>query len=178
MKDCVVYLRLAANPRDVLALRQAINTPARGIGAVAVAALGRLASSARASTPAFEDVTEPECLLALVEDGDLDALEEALARSPRDGAASYVGGSGTRATGNGAAEGTRDGHGWGGISIHRVRMLREALKGESDVTVPAKGQTKKLQGFARLLCKLGIVAATESLDKLFAMVLRETNMHK
>ncbi|CAN0394409.1 unnamed protein product, partial [Scytosiphon promiscuus] len=32
VKDCLVYLRLAANPRDALAMRRAINTPTRGIG--------------------------------------------------------------------------------------------------------------------------------------------------
>ena len=110
MKDCVVYLRLAANPRDALALRQAINTPARGIGEATVLALESLASSARAATPSFEGITEQECLLELLEDGDLDELEEVLARSPRVGAAAHVDGS--RSTGSGAGEGTRQRLGW------------------------------------------------------------------
>lgn len=80
--------------------------------------------------------------------------------------------------GSGAGEGTRQGHEWGGISIHRVRTLREALTGEGDLALPAKGQTNKLRVFARLLCKLGVVAATESLDDLFVTVLRETDMQK
>ena len=62
--------------------------------------------------------------------------------------------------------------------MQRVRMLREALEGENDLVVPAKRQRNKLQGFARLLCKLGVVAVTESLDELFATVLRETDMRK
>ena len=117
VKDCVVYLTLAANPRDTLTLRGAINTPARGIAAATVLALELLASSARASAPTFEDVTEPECLLALLEDRDLDALEEVLARSPKVGAAAYVEDSGTRSTGSGAADGTREGYGLSLIHI-------------------------------------------------------------
>lgn len=175
MKDCVVYLRLAANPRDTAALRHAINTPARGIGAVTVLALERLASSARASTCAFEDVTEPECLLALLEDQELDALEKVLARPPKVGAAAYTDGSGARSTERGAVV---EGDGWRGISIHRVRMLREALNGKGGLAGPTKTEAKKLKVFARLLCKLGVMASTESVEDLFDTVLRDTDMHK
>ncbi|CAN0430024.1 unnamed protein product, partial [Hapterophycus canaliculatus] len=62
VKDCLVYLRLAANPRDALAMRRAINTPTRGIGAKTEQALETLAGSAGRLIPGL---TVPECLVSL-----------------------------------------------------------------------------------------------------------------
>lgn len=66
MKDCLAYLRLAANSRDDLAMRRVINTPARGIGPKTELALETLAESARRNIPGLEQVTLTECLMSLL----------------------------------------------------------------------------------------------------------------
>lgn len=187
MKDCLVYLRLAANPRDALAMRRAINTPARGIGAKTEQALEALSRSARNVVPGL---TLPECLLSLLEDGQLDELEGVLgATSDESGAPSFPqegalgGGVGTwpgesydEAFG-GDAEDNEDG--WRGFSVPRVRALREAFSERGDeIEGPTKAQANKLRVFARLLCKLRVVSATQTVPELLRTVLEETGMHK
>ncbi|CAN0398175.1 unnamed protein product, partial [Hapterophycus canaliculatus] len=51
VKDCLIYLRLPVDPHDELAMRRAINTPARRIGATTTEALETLESSARELVP-------------------------------------------------------------------------------------------------------------------------------
>lgn len=197
MKDCLVYLKLAANPRDVLAMRRAINTPARGIGAKTELALQALIESASA-TPGLEAVSGPECLLALLEQDDLDDLESALATasadalgagggmaiaSPVDGA--LGGGAGTSLgddRGAGAVvapdgAGRPGADGWKGFSVHRAWMLAQAIE-TGAVEGPTKSQTNRLRVFAKILCKVKVTAATEGLPELVGVVLDETGMRK
>lgn len=188
MKDCLVYLRLAANPRDALAMRRAINTPTRGIGAKTEQALEALSRSARKVVPGL---TLPECLLSLLEDGQLDELEGVLGAPsdesgapsfPREGA--FGGGVGTwpgesydEAFGGDAEDDEEDG--WRGFSVPRVRALREAFSERGDeIEGPTKAQANKLRVFARLLCRLRVVSATQTVPELLRTMLEETGMHK
>src|SRR6202034_3201491 len=50
IKDLMAYLRLVRNPHDSMALRRAINTPARGIGSASLETLERLALETGSST--------------------------------------------------------------------------------------------------------------------------------
>ncbi|MBK8481662.1 MAG: UvrD-helicase domain-containing protein [Proteobacteria bacterium] len=62
VKDVGAYLRLCCNPQDEIALRRAINTPARGIGPVTVAKLAAWAEAAPGRT-LFAALTQaPEVL--------------------------------------------------------------------------------------------------------------------
>ncbi len=50
VKDIIAYLRLVFNPHDQISLNRVINTPTRGIGQKAVAALGLIAYESQKST--------------------------------------------------------------------------------------------------------------------------------
>lgn len=148
MKDCLVYLRLAANPRDAVAMRRAINTPTRGIGPKTEEALETLATSARRNVPGLEEITVPECLMSLLDPTDLDELERVLGgAAAAANAAAATGGlppgslrEGTLGGGFGAwpgeeeaeyaaamAAGVGEDDGWAGLSVPRVRLLRGVM---------------------------------------------------
>ena len=136
-------------------MRRAINTPPRGIGPKTELALQALIASARENIPGLEDVNEPECLMALLEDRELDELAGALPRPGEDSSGGEVG--------------------WGAFTVPRARAVRKAVEA-GDVQGPSKAQMKKLAGFARLLCKLRVVAASQGMPELFGAVVDETDM--
>lgn len=207
VKDCLVYLRLAANPRDAMAMRRAINTPARGIGAKTELALETLAVSA-GSVPQLEAITVSECLMALLDPSDLDDLEAALMGSAADiggGRYSIEGETfeksdrvvdGEEFTRSGVSEGSamlraqaaaaavpgnggQNEEGWKAFSVQRARMLQDAIaSGDSGVEVPKKGQANKLKLFAQILCRLRVVAATQGVPEVLRAVLDETGMER
>lgn len=192
VKDCLVYLRLAANPCDTVAVRRAINTPKRGIGPKAELALENLVDSARRTIPGLEGITVPECLMSLLETQDLDELEKVLVAASEAGVPALAqegalgGGVGLwpeerddEAAVAAAAIEEREGDGWRGFSVPRVRELREALSERGDeIAAPSKAHGNKLRVFAKLLCRLRVVSASEGLPELLDMVLKETGMHK
>eukprot|EP00752_Nemacystus_decipiens_P014939 g13298.t1 len=151
VKDCVVYLRLAANPRDTVAMRRAINTPTRGIGPKTEEALETLAISARRNIQGLEGITVPECLMSLLDPKDLDELESVLGGAaaavcsagelPSISSSAPLSEEGTLGGGFGvwpgedqgvyaaamAAAGVANDDGWAGFSVPRVRLLRSAM---------------------------------------------------
>lgn len=189
-------------------MRRAINTPTRGIGPKTEQALEILADSARSTIPGLEDITVPECLMSLLQTRDLDELEKVLAASlcgtgePGTGGGITAAASGAAAPaspqegtlGGGvglwpeesddpaaftAANGEREDDGWRGFSVPRVKALREALSERpDDLQGPPKGQATKLRVFAKLLCRLRVVSASEGVPELLGVVLKETGMHK
>lgn len=192
-----MYLRLAANPCDNVAMRRAINTPPRGIGEKTVDALRTMLASARA-IPGLELITGPECLMALLDAEELDALEAALAGmtasndagnvlSDENGGA--VGGDAPEwaqddedertavAAGEAAVGGGEAAEGWRGFSVQRARRLGEAM-GAGEIEPPTRRQVNALKVFASLMGRLRVVASTEGLLELMKAVLVETNMEK
>lgn len=184
-------------------MRRAINTPPRGIGAKTVEALQLLHASARAIS-GLESITGPECLIALLDDDDLSELEASLAGSPagtssssaaeitftNEGEGALGGGAGVWTEGEEVAEAARvaaaataavggeeTAEGWRGFSVQRVRWLREAIE-SGDVEGPTRQQGNKLRVFARVVCRLRVVAATAELPELLRTVLSETDMQK
>lgn len=194
VKDCLAYLRLAANPCDALAMRRAINTPPRGIGDKTVQALRVLLASAR-NVPRLESITGPECLMALLEGADLDELQASLDGSVAANAAPIRFSNefeGALGGGTGTWEGEEDARaggapvtdlggdveaGWRGFSIGRARLLGEAFRA-GEVEGPTRAQANKLRAFAHIMCRLRVVAATEDLPELLRTVLRETDMER
>ena len=182
-------------------MRRAINTPARWIGAKTEQALEALADSAQ---KIISGLTVPEVLVSLLEEGHLDELETVLARSAEGGgmvametAAPFLqegtlgggvgawpeeigAGGGAAFLGiDGAEGGAGAGDGWRGFSVARVRTLRQAFVERGDeVEGLTKAQANKLRVFARLLCRLRVASATESVPDLLRLVLEETDMHK
>ncbi len=63
VKDLLAYLRLLANPRDVLSLRRVINVPRRGIGEGTVAKIE--AAAERLGIPPLQAMRHPEVLGSL-----------------------------------------------------------------------------------------------------------------
>ncbi|CAN0428423.1 unnamed protein product, partial [Discosporangium mesarthrocarpum] len=192
VKDCLVYLRLVANPRDVVALRRAINTPARGIGTKTQQALHDWCKAAR-NMPGMEACSPPECLMALLEPSDMEALEMVLRSTPGQEEASQGGRDlplppSESEEGGGKSDGWEDGMEgaagqltWVDFSVDRVKELSRllGLSGERDLEgMPTKAQAKKLRDFARLLVRLRVAADTESVPGLLEMLLEETGMEK
>lgn len=165
IKDCLAYLRLVANPCDSIAMRRAINTPPRGIGAKTELALETLAASAK-ETPGLQGINEAECLMSLLEDPELEDLAGALEHEGVGEAREAAGGE----QGTGRAR-------WGGFSVRRARVLRKAVE-SGDVEGVSKAQAKRLSTFARLLCKIRGVAASQGMPELFKAVVEETDMEK
>lgn len=150
VKDCLVYLRLAANPHDTLAMRRAINTPARGIGPKTVQALEALATSALKELHTLEGITLPECLMSLLERSDLEELETVLMRGfaaagptrgvpgapARDdklgeGAGAWPEGGETKEYDAVMAASVGEDDGWAGFSVPRVRLLMDVMSSSS-----------------------------------------------
>lgn len=78
-----------------------------------------------------------------------------------------------------ATTGGREDDGWRGFSVSRVRALREALSERpGEIEGPSKGQSNKLKVFAKVLCRLRVVSASESVPELLRVVLEETGMQK
>lgn len=182
-------------------MRRAINTPARGVGAKTEQALEALADSARKMIPGL---TVPEVLVSLLEDVHLDELETVLARSAEGGGTAAMetatpspqegkrgggvgmwpeeigdGGSAAFWGTDGAEDGAGVGDGWRGFSVARVRALREAFVERGDeIKGLTKAQANKLRALARLLCRLRVASATESVPDLLRLVVEETDMYK
>lgn len=188
----MVYLRLAANPRDGLAMRRAINTPARGIGAKTEMALKVLVGEAQ-NAPGLESIIGPECLMSLLDDQDLDELEAALIVGS-DAEGTGVADMSEGALGGGAAtwaeeqggmpivsavggSGQGTGEGWRGFSVARARRLGRALEAGA-VEGPTRAQANKLRIFAKVLCRLRVAAAKEGVPAVLRTVLEETGMEK
>lgn len=184
IKDCLAYLRLVANPRDDPAMRRAINTPPRGIGAKTEEAFWGMVDSAR-GLPQMGSVSLAECLLALLDDAELDELQQELAGSDAPGSAVGGGVSGSFEDyppdgpgvlgwdGEGEAVSCRS----RGFDVEKARFLRGAM-GAGEVQGPKPPQRKKLAVFARLIAKLRVVAAKEGLPELLASMLAQTRMEK
>lgn len=165
IKDCLAYLRLVANPCDSIAMRRAINTPPRGIGAKTELALETLAASAQ-ERRGLEGINKAECLMSLLEDQELDELARALEYEGVDEAREAAEGE----QGTGRAR-------WGGFSVRRARLLRKAVE-SGDMEGVSKAQAKRLVKFAGLLCKIRGVAASQGMPELFKAVVEETDMEK
>lgn len=173
-------------------MRRAINTPPRGIGPKTELALQTLVGSARL-IPGLENITGPECLMALLETQDLDDLQKALlssslsngaaAEPPQDGV--FGGGVGVwPEDGNDAAQSPAvvsdggSGDGWRGFSVDRSKMLGKAMLEGKGVEGPTKAQANKLRVFAKVLCRLRVVAASQGVPEVLRVVLNETDMQK
>lgn len=166
-------------------MRRAINTPTRGIGAKTELALENLADFA-STIPGLENITVPECLMSLLETQDLDELEKVLAAAapvlPQEGALGGGVGLWPEERDDDAAMAAamveRENDGWRGFSIPRVRELKALSEQGSEMPGPSKAQGNKLRVFAKLLCRLRVLSASEDLPGLLGVVLEETDMLK
>ncbi|CAM9996856.1 unnamed protein product, partial [Choristocarpus tenellus] len=188
VKDCLVYLRLVANPRDAVSMRRAINTPARGIGAKTQLALRQWWDTAQ-SVPRFNAPSCAECLMALLEDKGLDSLDQVLGNlPPSTGGARSVGineeelgwslaeqGEPETAGVSGEEGGGAEYLAWPDFSMGRVKEMKMALDA-GEVEGPPKGQLKKLRVFAEILVRLRAAANSMTVPALLGLLLEVTDM--